>query len=189
MPQGQLSTGVEGQLRTEVDSKEKVKQMQGMANITQREQISKQCCFHPVDCAFWDFNFATLTGNPDINVPEALLQLLLSPYSAFTYEGMHNDDLGVFLSMVDVLKKLIHARGVASDPSWTDAKTNAKLRTLNIRMRMCPPAVDFNLPYCGGKYFPDKSKVQAREHKHVMQIIVFLAYGVLDDEVVEVFIL
>lgn len=189
MAKGQLSTGLEGQLRTELNSKQKVKQMQALSNITQREQLSKQCCLYPVDCAFWDFNFATLEDIADIHIPLELLELLLSPYSAFTYEGMHNDDLGVFLTMVDVLKKLVHARGLASDSTWTDAKTNAKLRAMNIRMRMCPPAVDFNLPYCGGKYFPDKSKVQAREHKHVMQIIVFLAYGVLDDEVVEVFIL
>lgn len=45
-------------------------------------------------------------------------------------------------------------------------------------------AEDFQLPRCGGKYFPDHSQVQAKEHRNVMQILPHVLNG-LDEELTE----
>ena len=56
-----------------------------------------------------------------------------------------------------------------------------KLRLLNTRMAAMPRASDFSLPLSGGKYFPEHSRVQALEHRMVMQVYPFLANGIDDD--------
>lgn len=38
-------------------------------------------------------------------------------------------------------------------------------------------ADDFQLPYCGGTYFPNHTSVQAKEHRNVMQILPHIAHG------------
>jgi hypothetical protein len=48
-------------------------------------------------------------------------------------------------------------------------------------MRLLPRATDFDLPHCDGKYIPEHPRVQAKEHRNVMQILPFLLYGINDD--------
>lgn len=46
------------------------------------------------------------------------------------------------------------------------SKINARIQTSEL-----PRAQDFSLPYSAGKYIPDHSRVQAKEHRNVMQIL------------------
>lgn len=55
------------------------------------------------------------------------------------------------------------------------------IREVNRRMLLFPRHEDFQIPYCGGKYWPDHSKVQAKEHRNVMQIAPFLFVGIDND--------
>jgi hypothetical protein len=82
------------------------------------------------------------------------------------YETMHNEDLGVFLYIVENID--VYFRHHMPNP----VQANRLLRTLNARMRQMTRSDDFALPYCGSKgYFPDHSQVQAKEHRNVMQIL------------------
>ena len=55
------------------------------------------------------------------------------------------------------------------------------LNLINSRMAMLPRATDFALPFCNGDYIPGHSRVQAKEHRNVMQILAFLLNGIDDD--------
>lgn len=171
IPQDSLHTGRAGELRTEKDCKHWMELISAETTIERRNKLGAQYGLHPVVCALWGFNFA---DNQDEHYAS-----IVSPYCAFSYEGMHNDDLGVFLYMIDAIGAIIDTYH-HDDEAWTKAKTSALLKKLNERMRLCPRAVDFNLPWCGGSYFPDHTRVQAREHKLVLQIVAFLTNG-LDD--------
>lgn len=46
---------------------------------------------------------------------------------------------------------------------------------------MMPRADDFQIPYASGKYFPDHSRIQAKEHRNVMQILPHILHGI-DEE-------
>ncbi|KAF5829602.1 hypothetical protein DUNSADRAFT_15856 [Dunaliella salina] len=46
---------------------------------------------------------------------------------------------------------------------------------------MMPRADDFQIPYCNGKYFPDHSRVQAKEHRNMMQIMPHTLNGINQD--------
>jgi hypothetical protein len=37
-------------------------------------------------------------------------------------------------------------------------------------MRDLPRAEDFQIPYCGDKYWPSHTSCQAKEHRNVMQV-------------------
>lgn len=52
-----------------------------------------------------------------------------------------------------------------------------KLQELNERMVLMPRAEDFQIPYSNGRYFPDHSRVQAKEHRNVMQILPHILHG------------
>lgn len=73
---------------------------------------------------------------------------------------------------------------IVSPPTQTFLRTkhgsNAVdlLREINARMQLMPRATDFQLPYCDGCYVPDHSRVQAKEHRNVMQVLPFMYDGI-----------
>lgn len=159
-----LDSGVPGELRTEEAAKQQHDEIKACKTMKDKTETSRKYGIHAVRCPLWNFHFAD-------RADKSSWQHLLSPYKAFTYEGMHNDDSGVFPYMIKNLAAVIHARKTQSDDTWTQAKTNNIMRVLLERMRSCPPATDFHLPIMGGKYFTEKpGRVQAREQKNVMQV-------------------
>lgn len=48
-------------------------------------------------------------------------------------------------------------------------------------MTHLPRATDFALPFCNGNYIPGHSRVQAKEHRNIMQILPFLLQDIDDD--------
>ena len=56
-----------------------------------------------------------------------------------------------------------------------------KLDLINARMELLPRATDFALPFCNGNYIPGHSRVQAKEHRNIMQVLPFLLQGIDDD--------
>ncbi len=55
----------------------------------------------------------------------------------------------------------------------TRTSATTMIEKLNSRLQsgVLPRASDFSLPYASGAYFPDHSRVQAKEHRNVMQIL------------------
>lgn len=47
-------------------------------------------------------------------------------------------------------------------------------------MTLQPRDHDYALPLCDGRYWPDHSRVQAKEHRNVMQAAPFLFHGISD---------
>jgi len=62
------------------------------------------------------------------------------------------------------------------------AAAATKVAEINARMRLVPRCEDGNLPFCNDKYIPDHSRVQAKEHRNVMQILPFILNGSADDD-------
>lgn len=136
--------------RTEVEHK------QAVADLLNSRPFTKACDesnVHPVPCGLW--------GMAGSEVAQGSCNL------AFGLESMHGCDLGVFLYIINGIKGYLQRVGKAH---W--------LPELNRRMRHLPRAEDSNLPMCGGKYFPDHSNVQAKEHRNVMQILPHILNGI-----------
>jgi hypothetical protein len=93
-----------------------------------------------------------------------------SSTQCFPVEVMHVKDLGVFPDIIALIKPFLSL-------SLSDRQCAAALRDINARMREMPRAHDFGLPFCDGKYVPDHSRVQAKEHRNVMQILAFMLQG------------
>jgi hypothetical protein len=93
-----------------------------------------------------------------------------SSTQCFPFESMHVCDLGVNLDIITLIKPYL---SLELNPT----ECAAKLRDINARMREVPRARDFSMPYCDGKYIPEHSRVQAHEHRNVMQVLPFLLLG------------
>lgn len=125
----------------------------GLLNTRPFVKACEESNVHPVPCGLWD-----MAGS---EMAEGSCNL------AFGLESMHGYDLGVFLYIVNGMKEYLLRVGKAH-----------LLPELNKRMKHLPRAEDSNLPICGGKYFPDHSNVQAKEHRNVMQILPHILNGI-----------
>ncbi len=56
--------------------------------------------------------------------------------------------------------------------------TPALLVELNSRMKLLERSEDFYLPWCDGKYVGGHSRVQAKEHRMVMQVLAHMLWGI-----------
>jgi hypothetical protein len=59
--------------------------------------------------------------------------------------------------------------------------TAANLAEVNRRMKMLDRADDFALPWCDGCYVGGHSRVQAKEHRMMMQIFAHFLWGIHDE--------
>lgn len=81
----------------------------------------------------------------------------------------------VVLYMIDLIPEVLkHLH-----PEWNDAQINEVDRKLNDRLRQMPRAEDFQLPGRGSGYFFEHSRIQAKEHKNIMQVRVLPARELL----------
>jgi hypothetical protein len=91
---------------------------------------------------------------------------------AFPYETMHVSDLGVWPNNISLIQPYLYS-------TCTPGSVAGKISLLNSRMTQLPRGHDFHLPYCKPNgYFPKPVKVQASEHRNVMQILPFLLQGI-----------
>ncbi len=136
----------------------------------------------PIPSCLWGFNFSDREwGSSTMHLP---------------YEALHDADCGVWLYIVAIVKPYLQAEGhpnvsgeciavlslcLGFHTLRACARPHAgALREINARMTMMPRDRDFALPHCDGKYWPDHSRVQAKEHRNVMQAAPFLFHGISD---------
>eukprot|EP00798_Chlamydomonas_sp_ICE-L_P031480 gene31480-6667_t len=99
---------------------------------------------------------------------------------AFASDGMHNDDLGVFLYIVK------HMKAYLKDKYGRGAE--GKVQILNSRLQCTdlPRAPDFSLPYNDGKYIQAADdtglgRIHAKEHRNVMQVLPHILHDIDPD--------
>lgn len=88
-------------------------------------------------------------------------------FQLYAYEAMHNEDLGVFLYLVDNMQPAIAAALGGSEAAKRRATQLTK--TMSQNFGQLPRAEDFAPPWCRGDYINGHSKVQAKEHRDAMQ--------------------
>ncbi|GAX78381.1 hypothetical protein CEUSTIGMA_g5823.t1 [Chlamydomonas eustigma] len=151
--------------RTESTHNLKLQEALAAQSVARRNEICSALSMHAVPSGLWGFNLSNSA-------------ILGGAYQCFSFEAMHNEDLGVFLYIVDTIKPYL-------EQYYGTAASVRMMVEINERMRQVPRATDFALPYCDGEYIPNHSRVQARELRNVMQVLPFLLDG-LDDDLVEV---
>lgn len=82
--------GLQYQLRTEVQLSQLVQRAKGECTATARNELCKRLSFHPVECGLWGF----AEGTTDMG----------SSSWVYAFDTLHNDDLGVFVYIIDGVK-------------------------------------------------------------------------------------
>lgn len=133
------------------------------ARPAKRTKIDKEYSIQRIPSALWDFaDGGTEQG---------------SSIQAFSYDAMHNEDLGVFLYIIAAVRPYLQKRYGKSIGEQKEAECNARLRALMHLVR----ADDFSLPTCEEGYFRKSTLVQAKDHRNVMQVLPHIFWGIDDD--------
>lgn len=142
--------------RSEATHQEQLRQALSKKTQKQREDTAKDFGIHLINSGLHGFaEGATVQG---------------SSTHIFGVETMHCMDLGVGLYIVDYAAEYLEKKG-----------KKHLVAELNKRILEMPRADDFALPYCDGAYFSDHSRVQAREHRNMVQVNPHLFNGIDDD--------
>jgi hypothetical protein len=141
-------------LRTEKEQRAAVEQVQGggvaSSSGAARTARPQDLGVHPVRSGLWGFVLAEIVGSWG------------SSHAAFGYDTMHIEDLGVFLYIVYNIPEYLKRKHPRNHSQL--------LAELEARLRCMPRADDFRLPSPDGGYFSEKGRIQAKEHRAVMQV-------------------
>lgn len=108
--------------KTAVQQRERLAEIMGQESVVHRQQLIRQYSILPVPCSL--FGFSGQDGEEAGSIMRAL-----------SFEGMHNDDLGVFLYIIDNIKPyLLKTKGLSSK------RANVVMARLNERMKAAPRA-------------------------------------------------
>ena len=124
--------------------------------------INRAYSTHRVESGLWGWAFA------DGHCSSTLV---------YGYDTLHIEDLGIFVNFVFYICKYLIKK-------YGKAKGEALIKELNRRLGVVGDhfrADDFWVPRCGGEYFPKHSKVQAKEHRNVMQALPHILHGIDED--------
>lgn len=145
--------------RTEDAHQQHVQQALSQPTAAQREAVAKEHGIHLVKNGLHGFAEGKTAGG--------------SVAQVFGVETMHVMDLGVGLYIVDHAVLYLEKRGKKA----LVAELNGRIK----RVQRMSRADDFPLPVGDGRYFSDYSRVQAREHRNMVQLMPHLFNGIDED--------
>ena len=186
-------------LRTEHQGKTLLERYRQLTTAASKAALCNEHSFHPVECGLWGFAEGdTVVGScnwafafeamhvEDLGVFINIIDSIKVCYVATLcdHEALSPSVPSESAPSPRVWNPINSHLPFAQpylDTHYQSSECKDRVIAINTRMQLFPRSEDFALPLCNGVYIPDHSRVQAKEHRNVMQVLPHMLHGVDDD--------